>query len=127
MICVYKTYYFFFVLFKTSDYKMVPDIGMLSSRVRTCLQLQESLNNTGHLLFSADNINSLIDTKLCSLNTSMLSDTLKAYQTLNVPHNQLQLIPPTFNDTLPFLQFAVSIKCLVINITLIVCFIISIT
>lgn len=99
-------------MFKTSDYKMVPDIGMLSSRVRTCLQLQESLNNTGHLLFSAENINSLIDTKLCSLNTSMLPDTLKAYETLNVPHNQLQLIPPTFNDTLPFLQFAVSInKC----------------
>lgn len=99
---------------------------MLSSRVRTCLQLQESLNNTGHLLFSADNINSLIDTKLCSLNTSMLSDTLKAYTTLNVPHNQLQLIPPTFNDTLPFLQFAVSILCLktnlsIINLILIIC------
>ncbi|XP_025408097.1 intraflagellar transport protein 52 homolog isoform X2 [Sipha flava] len=92
---------------ETSDYKMIPDIGMLSSRVRTCLQLQESLNNTGHILFSADNINSLIDTKLCSLNTSMLPDTLNAYKTLNVPHNQLQLIPPTFNDTLPALQFAV--------------------
>ncbi|KAF0735965.1 intraflagellar transport protein 52, partial [Aphis craccivora] len=91
----------------TSDYKMVPDIGMLSSRVRTCLQLQESLNNTGHFLFSADNINSLIDTKLCSLNTSMLPDTVEAYKTLNVPHNQLQLIPPMFNDTLPVLQFAV--------------------
>lgn len=88
---------------------MIPDIGMLSSRVRTCLQLQESLNNSSHLLFSADNINSLIDTKLCSLNTSMLPDTLNAYKTLNVPHNQLQLIPPTFNDTLPVLQFAVSI------------------
>lgn len=98
-----------FSLFKTSDYKMVPDIGMLSSRVRTCLQLQESLNNTGHFLFSADNINSLIDTKLCSLNTTMLPDTVEAYKTLNVPHNQLQLIPPTFNDTLPALQFAVSI------------------
>jgi len=92
---------------ETSDYKMIPDIGMLSSRVRTCLQLQESLNNTGHLLFSTDNINALIDTKLCSLNTSMLPDTLIAYKTLNVPHNQLQLIPPTFNDTLPVLQFAV--------------------
>jgi len=98
------------IFFKTSDYKMIPDIGMLSSRVRTCLQLQESLNNTGHLLFSADNINTLIDTKLCSLNTSMLPDTLVAYKTLNVPHNQLQLIPPTFNDTLPILQFAVSIN-----------------
>ncbi|XP_060854267.1 intraflagellar transport protein 52 homolog [Rhopalosiphum padi] len=92
---------------ETSDYKMVPDIGMLSSRVRTCLQLQESLNNTSHFLFSADNINSLIDTKLCSLNTSMLPDTVEAYKTLSVPHNQLQLIPPTFNDTLPVLQFAV--------------------
>ncbi|CAH1725925.1 intraflagellar transport protein 52 homolog [Aphis gossypii] len=92
---------------ETSDYKMVPDIGMLSSRVRTCLQLQESLNNTGHFLFSADNINSLIDTKLCSLNTSMLPDAVEAYKTLNVPHNQLQLIPPMFNDTLPVLQFAV--------------------
>lgn len=89
---------------------MIPDIGMLSSRVRTCLQLQENLNNTGHMLISTDNINSLIDTKLCSLNTSMLQSTLKAYQTLNVPHNQLQLIPPTFNDTLPILQFAVSIN-----------------
>lgn len=89
---------------------MIPDIGMLSSRVRTCLQLQDNLNNTGHILITADNINSLIDTKLCSLNTSMLQDTLKAYQTLNVPHNQLQLIPPTFNDTLPILQFAVSIN-----------------
>lgn len=95
-------------MFKTSDYKMIPDIGILSSRVRTCLQLQESLNSTGHLIFSADNINSLMDTKLCSLNTSMLPDTLKAYKTLSVPHNQLQLIPPTFNDTLPALQFAVS-------------------
>lgn len=98
-----------FSSFKTSDYKMIPDIGMLSSRVRTCLQLQESLNNTGHLLFSTDNINALIDTKLCALNTSMLPDTLMAYKTLNVPHNQLQLIPPIFNDTLPVLQFAVSI------------------
>lgn len=88
---------------------MIPDIGILSSHVRTCLHLQESLNNMGHLLFSTDNINSLIDTKLCSLNTSMLPDTFKAYETLNVPHNQLQLIPPAFNDTLPALQFGVSI------------------
>lgn len=99
----------YFFLSKTSDYKMVPDIGILSSRVRTCLHLQENLNNTGHL-FSTDNINSLIDSKLCSLNTSMLPDTFKAYEVLNVPHNQLQLIPPTFNDTLPALQFGVSIS-----------------
>lgn len=85
---------------------MIPDIGMLSSHVRTCLLLQENLN-TGHFMTLNDNINSFISTKLCSLDTSLLTDTLKAFKLLNVPHNQLQIIPPTFNNALPVLQLTV--------------------
>ncbi|XP_050540937.1 intraflagellar transport protein 52 homolog isoform X2 [Daktulosphaira vitifoliae] len=91
---------------ETSDYKMIPDIGMLSTCVRTCLLLQENLN-TEHFILSNDNINSFINTKLCSLDTLLLPDTLKAFKILNVPHNQLQLIPPTLNNTLPILQLTV--------------------
>lgn len=85
-----------------SDYFMVPEISVVSERVRSCLQ--EPIVHDSRTI--SDYVR-LFDHKLYSFNMKCVTKILKAYDTLSVKHEPLRLIPPQFSSPLPPLQPAV--------------------
>mmetsp|Transcript_7828 Transcript_7828/g.14176 ORF Transcript_7828/g.14176 Transcript_7828/m.14176 type:complete len:515 (+) Transcript_7828:18-1562(+) len=78
--------------------KRVPDIEALAERLKPCLQEGEPLPQDFTQLFN--------DT-LFKFDTSKIPEAVKLYDTLNVKHEPLSLIPPQFECPLPPLQPAV--------------------
>ncbi|KAK6479445.1 intraflagellar transport protein 52-like protein isoform X1 [Huso huso] len=81
-----------------SDYTMLPNTGLLSERLRVCLQEGDE---------NPRDFTSLFDMSLYMLNTSGLPQVIKAFKQLHVKHEPLQLIQPQFETPLPTLQPAV--------------------
>ncbi|XP_067935005.1 intraflagellar transport protein 52 homolog [Watersipora subatra] len=81
-----------------SDYNELPEVAMLADSVKSCLQESDDIPRDFTRLF---------DTKLFSLDTSLVTPALKAYTLLNTPHEPLGVITPEFETPLPPLQPAV--------------------
>jgi len=81
-----------------SDYNELPEVARLADSVKSCLQESDDIPRDFTRLF---------DTNLFSLDTSLVTPALKAYETLNTPHEQLGVITPQFETPLPPLQPAV--------------------
>eukprot|EP00095_Tigriopus_kingsejongensis_P009560 maker-scaffold518_size150039-snap-gene-0.21 protein:Tk09560 transcript:maker-scaffold518_size150039-snap-gene-0.21-mRNA-1 annotation:"intraflagellar transport protein 52 homolog" len=81
-----------------SDYHMIPDTTFLSDQVKCCLQESDEVPTDFTRLFN---------TKLYSINTSLVPESLQAYTDLSVKHEPLKLITPQFETPLPPLQAAV--------------------
>jgi len=78
--------------------KTVPDIEALSERLKCCLQESEPLPQDLESMFRHD---------MLSFDTSLIPTVINLYNTLNVKHEPLSLIPPDFERPLPPLQPAV--------------------
>lgn len=81
-----------------SEWKPLPDTGMLASRLRACLQAPEPL--------PVDKAR-LLDTKLFSFDIKLVPEVVALYKSLGIPHEPLALITPQFETPLPKLQPAV--------------------
>nr|XP_002126598.1 intraflagellar transport protein 52 homolog [Ciona intestinalis] len=81
-----------------SDYNMLPHTEKLSDRLKSCLQEGDDIPTDFTKLF---------DTKLFKLDNAVLPKILKAFDQLNIKHEPLTLIPPSFETPLPPLQPAV--------------------
>eukprot|EP00633_Aureoumbra_lagunensis_P004104 CAMPEP_0197320226 /NCGR_PEP_ID=MMETSP0891-20130614/58359_1 /TAXON_ID=44058 ORGANISM="Aureoumbra lagunensis, Strain CCMP1510" /NCGR_SAMPLE_ID=MMETSP0891 /ASSEMBLY_ACC=CAM_ASM_000534 /LENGTH=471 /DNA_ID=CAMNT_0042811499 /DNA_START=452 /DNA_END=1867 /DNA_ORIENTATION=- len=80
---------------ENDEYERVPDIEALASRLRCCLEEHEEL---------ARDFTQLFDLKLFGFDTNIIPELLKLYPKLNVKHEALTLIPPSFETPLPPLQ-----------------------
>eukprot|EP00518_Triparma_eleuthera_P004722 CAMPEP_0182464112 /NCGR_PEP_ID=MMETSP1319-20130603/8279_1 /TAXON_ID=172717 /ORGANISM="Bolidomonas pacifica, Strain RCC208" /LENGTH=469 /DNA_ID=CAMNT_0024663727 /DNA_START=14 /DNA_END=1420 /DNA_ORIENTATION=+ len=78
--------------------KRVPDIEALAERLKPCLQEGEPL---------PQDFTQLFNDSLFKFDTSKIPEAVKLYDTLNVKHEPLSLIPPQFECPLPPLQPAV--------------------
>lgn len=76
----------------------IPDMEALSERLRCCLQESEEL---------PQNWTTLFDLSLFKYDVSLVPDAVELYKKLNVEHEALSVIPPTFEVPLPPLQPAV--------------------
>ena len=83
---------------EVADYNMQPDTSVLAEQVRACLQETEEVPR---------DITTLFDHSLFKLDTTLVPKVLKAYTDLNVKHEPLTLITPSFETPLPPLQPAV--------------------
>ncbi|XP_063153253.1 intraflagellar transport protein 52 homolog isoform X2 [Candoia aspera] len=81
-----------------SDYTMLPDIAILSERLRVCLQEGDE---------NPRDFTTLFDMSIYQLDTTALPKIIKSYEQLNVKYEPLQLIQPQFETPLPALQPAV--------------------
>lgn len=81
-----------------SPYEHVPDHGALANRMRCCLQEAEEI---------PQDFSSLFDEALFKFDTDSIPEAVKLYETLDVKHEMLTLIPPQFEAPLPPLQPAV--------------------
>ncbi|CAG0900232.1 unnamed protein product, partial [Cyprideis torosa] len=81
-----------------SDYNQIPDTGMLSNQLRTCLQESDDL---------PPDFTRLFDNQCYSIDLRLLPASIKAYGQLGLKHEQLKLIAPTFETPLPPLQPAI--------------------
>jgi len=81
-----------------SKYEHVPDHGALANRMRCCLQEAEEIPK---------DFSSLFDETLFKFDTDCIPEAVKLYETLDVKHELLTLIPPQFEAPLPPLQPAV--------------------
>ncbi|XP_077991220.1 intraflagellar transport protein 52 homolog [Glandiceps talaboti] len=81
-----------------SDYNMLPDTAKLAERLRVCLQESDD---------SPRDFNTLFNTSLYKMDTSVVPKVIKAYEQLGVKHESLTLIQPQFETPLPPLQPAV--------------------
>ena len=80
------------------DYFFVPDTESLADRVKCALQESEELPKD----FSA-----LFDDTLFKFDTKLIPEAIKLYEQLDVKHEPLTLIPPSFETPLPELLPAV--------------------
>lgn len=78
-----------------SDYYMAPDIETLAQKLMPVLQEGEEVPT---------DFTTLMDTKLFQIDMGLLPSALKAFEQLDVKHEQLRLIPPQFETPLPPLQ-----------------------
>ncbi|XP_074644049.1 intraflagellar transport protein 52 homolog isoform X2 [Tubulanus polymorphus] len=83
---------------EVSDYNMLPEVGKLADQLKTCLQESEDIPR---------DFTSLFDNSLFKLDTSSVTKSIKAYETLKTKHDTLTLITPQFETPLPPLQPAV--------------------
>ncbi|KAJ8032906.1 Intraflagellar transport protein 52-like [Holothuria leucospilota] len=81
-----------------SDYNMLPDTAKLADKLRCCLQ---EIDDTSR------DFNTLFDSKLFQMDTTVVPKVIRAYDELGCKHEQLQLIQPTFETPLPPMQPAV--------------------
>jgi len=82
----------------TVDYPRVPDTSGLAAKVRSWLQESEDLPKDFTVLFNQG---------LFQFDTNLVPDTLKLFKDLDVKHEPLTLIPPTFETPMPSLEPAV--------------------
>lgn len=85
---------------EVSDYVSLPQTESLAEQLRTCLQEGEEIPRDFTSLFT-------LDDGLFNIDTDIIPEAIKAYETLNVPHEPLQLIAPQFQTPLPPLEPAV--------------------
>lgn len=83
---------------EVSDYHFLPDTGRAAEKPRACLQEGEEVPR---------DFTSQFDHSLYKLDTTVLPDTIKAYDQLHLKHEPLTLIQPQFETPLPPLQPAV--------------------
>lgn len=78
-----------------SEHRQIPDIPHLSDRLKSCLQESENIPKDFSLLF---------DKNLFQLNNDLVPEVIDMYNTVNIKHEPLSLIPPQFECPLPPLQ-----------------------
>lgn len=78
-----------------ATYARVPDIEALASRLRACLQENDELPR---------NFTRLFNDALFRFDTDVIPEVVQLYEQLNVKHEALSLIPPSFEYPLPPLQ-----------------------
>lgn len=81
-----------------SDYHRTPDTAALSDNLRSCLQESAELPKDFTKLFSRD---------MFKFDTNLVPDAVKLFKDLDVKHEHITLIPPTFETPMPALQSAV--------------------
>jgi len=81
-----------------SDYNQLPDSEALAERMRCCLQETED---------AAKDFTSLFDNSLFKFDTSLIPEAVALYDTVEMKHEPLSLIPPQFEHPLPPLLPAV--------------------
>lgn len=81
-----------------NDYHRTPDTAALSDNLRSCLQESSELPKDFTKLFSTD---------MFSFDTNLVTDSVNLYKELDVKHEHITLIPPTFETPMPSLQSAV--------------------
>lgn len=81
-----------------SDYNMLPHTEKIAENVKSCLQEGEEIPSDFSHMF---------DRKLYKMDNSALPKVLKAYEDLQIKHEPLTLIAPSFETPLPPLQPAV--------------------
>jgi len=86
---------------EVSEYHRLPDTEQLSERLHSCLQMDDSLPGDGK------DFNRVFDENLFGFSTKLIPATVALYDTLNVKHEPLTLIPPQFELPLPPLVPAV--------------------
>jgi len=86
---------------EVSEYHRLPDTEQLSERLHSCLQVDDSLPGDGK------DFNRVFDETLFGFSTKLIPATVALYDTLNVKHEPLTLIPPQFELPLPPLVPAV--------------------
>ena len=97
-----------------ADYHFLPSTTKMSEQPRVCLQDGDEVDmlpiQPARLLRLAQvprDFTSLLETPLFQLDTAMIPESIRMYDALGIPHEQLQLIPPAFETPLPPLQPAV--------------------
>lgn len=86
---------------EVSEYHRLPDTEQLSERLHSCLQVDDTLPGDGK------DFNRVFDENLFGFSTKLIPATVTLYDTLNVKHEPLTLIPPQFELPLPPLVPAV--------------------
>lgn len=81
-----------------NDYHYLPQTKSMAEQLRCCMQEGEEVPRDHTLLYEQE---------LYALDTSVIPDAIRAYETLGVPHEPLQLINPEFETPLPPLEPAV--------------------
>ena len=77
---------------------LVPDIAALADRLKPCLQEGDPL---------PQDFTALFDDNMFKFSTRLIPESVRLYETLNVKHEPLSLIPPQFECPLPPLSPAV--------------------
>ena len=97
-----------------SDYHFLPSTAKLSEDLRVCLQDGDEAGLVHCMAIDADrgvqiprDFTKLIETPLHQLDTRMIPESIRLYDTLGLQHEALSLIPPVFETPLPPLQPAV--------------------
>jgi len=83
---------------EVSDYHFLPKTSAMAEELRSCMQEGDETPRDFTQLFERDMFN---------IDTDVVPDAIRAYATLNVVHEPLQLINPEFETPLPPLQPAV--------------------
>ncbi len=86
------------VVGKVDEERCIPDIEVLSERLKCCLQENEPL---------PQDINELFCDHLTEFDISLLPEVVKLYDTLKVKEQPLSLIPPEFECPIPPLSLSV--------------------
>ena len=86
------------VVGKVDEGRCIPDIEVLSERLKCCLQENEPL---------PQDINELFCDHLTEFDLTLLPDVVKLYDTLKVKDQPLSLIPPEFECPIPPLSLSV--------------------
>ncbi|KAG4088529.1 hypothetical protein H8356DRAFT_1724269 [Neocallimastix lanati (nom. inval.)] len=81
-----------------SDYHYLPETIQLSNTLKSCLQESDEIPKDFTTMF---------DTHLFKLDTSLIPEAIKLYDTIHLKHEPLTLIQPQFETPLPPLQPAV--------------------
>jgi intraflagellar transport protein 52 len=82
----------------TVEYNRVPDTASLASKVRSWLQESEDLPKDFTLMFNND---------LFKFDINLVPEAIKLFKQMDVKHEPLTLIPPTFETPMPSLEPAV--------------------
>ena len=77
-----------------SEYHRVPDITSLADRLRSCLQESEDLPKDFTVLFNDG---------LYMFDTDLVPESIKLFESLELKHEPLTLIPPQFETPMPSL------------------------
>lgn len=80
------------------DHKTVPDIGTLSESIKSCLQESDELPMDFTKMFKDD---------LFEFNSFKIPQSIELYKDLDLKHEPLTLIPPSFETPMPPLKPAV--------------------
>jgi intraflagellar transport protein 52 len=82
----------------TVEYNRVPDTAALASKVRSCLQESSDLPKDFTVMFNQD---------LFKFDINLVPEAIRLFKQLDVKHEPLTLIPPTFETPMPSLEPAV--------------------